>query len=174
MDLALPIIICLLGYFWPQLNPTERCINTLDIMAAPVNYDPQLMTFTPRREDPDFAYYALTNTGGNVMVMAPKYADQCTNYVDYVHYYDGKPLKVGRMIAILFDQLDPPARCAVVGLITEIKARNRPDRLKKVDQASAATPEYARDVILHKCNAHTYEVALLKGLALEFLCCGAP
>ena len=172
MDLALPIIIYLLDYFLPQLNPTERCINTLDIMAAPVHYGPQLMTFTPLREDPDFAYYAFTNTGGNVMVMAPKYADQCTNYVDYVQHYDGKPLEVGRMIAILFEQLDPPARYAVVGLITEIKARNRPDRLKNVDQATAATPEYARAVILHKCNAHTYEAALLRGLALEFFAAG--
>ena len=131
MDLALPIIIYLLDYFLPQLNPTERCIDTLDIMAAPAHYDPQLMTFSSLREDPDFAYYAFTNTGGNVMVMAPKYADRCNNYVDYAQHYDGKPLEVGRMIAILFEQLDPQARYAVVGLITEIKARNRPDRLKK-------------------------------------------
>ena len=80
MDLALPITIYLLDYFLPQLNPTERCIDTLDIMAAPAHYDPQLMTFTFMREDPDFAYYAFTNTGGNVMVMAPKYADRCNNY----------------------------------------------------------------------------------------------
>ena len=139
-------------------------------MAAPARYDPQLMTFTLLREDPDFAYYAFTNTGGNVMVMAPQYADRCTNYIDYVQHYDGKPLEVGRMIAILFKQLDPQAQYAVIGLITEIKARNRPDRFKKVDQATAATPEHAREVILHKRNAHTYEVALLSGLAL---CCGA-
>ena len=106
------------------------------------------------------------------MVMTPKYADQCADHVDYVQRYDGKPLEVGRMIAILFGQLDPPARYAVVGLITEIKARNRPDRLKKVDQDTAAAPEYARDVILHKRNAHTYEVALLRGLALEFFAAG--
>ena len=84
MDLALPIIIFLLDSFLPQLNPTERCVNTLDIMAAPVHYAAQLMTFTPLREDPDFAYYAFTNTGGNVMVMTAKYADQCANYLDYV------------------------------------------------------------------------------------------
>ena len=47
MDLALPIVIYLLDYFLPQLNPTERCINTLDIMAAPVRYAPQLMTLPP-------------------------------------------------------------------------------------------------------------------------------
>ena len=41
-----------------------------------------------------------------------------------------------------------------------------------MDQATAATPEYARDVILHKRNAHTYEVTLLRGLALEFFAAG--
>ena len=131
MDLALPITIYLLDYFLPQLNPTERCIDTLDIMAAPVHYGPQLMTFTFMREDPDFAYYAFTNTGGNVMVMTPRYADQRNNYVDYVQYYDGKPLEVGRMIAILFEQMEPRANYAVVGLITEMKGRNRPDRSKR-------------------------------------------
>ena len=172
MDLALPITIYLLDYFLPQLNPTERCINTLDIMAAPIQYSPQLMTFTYMREDADFAYYAFTNMGGNVMVMTPGYADQCSNYVDYVQYYDGKPLEVGRMIAILFEQMEPRANYAAVGLITEIKARNRPERLKKADQATQATPEFAREVILSKCNARTYEVALLRGLALEFFAAG--
>ena len=172
MDLALPITIYLLDYFLPQLNPTERCINTLDIMAAPIHYSPQLMTFTYMREDADFAYYAFTNMGGNVMVMTPGYADQCSNYVDYVQYYDGKPLEVGRMIAILFEQMEPRANYAVVGLITEIKGRNRPERLKKADQATQATPEFAREVILSKCNAHTYEVALLRGLASEFFAAG--
>ena len=76
------------------------------------------------------------------------------------------------MIAILFEQQEPPAQYAVVGLITKIKARNRPDRLKKADQATQATPEFAREVILSKCNAHTYEVALLRGLALEFFAAG--
>ena len=172
MDLALPITIYLLDYFLPQLNPTERCIDTLDVMAAPIHYSPQLMTFTFLREDVDFVYYAFTNVGGNVMVMTPGYADQCSNYLDYVQYYDGKPLEVGRMIAILFEQLEPPAQYAVVGLITDIKARNRPERRKKADQATQATPEFAREVILSKCNAHTYEVALLRGLALEFFAAG--
>ena len=130
------------------------------------------MTFTFLREDVDFVYYAFTNVGGNVMVMTPGYADQRSNYLDYVQYYDGKPLEVGRMIAILFEQQEPPAQYAVVGLITEIKARNRPERLKKADQATQATPEFAREVILSKCNAHTYEVALLRGLALEFFAAG--
>ena len=172
MDLALPITIYLLDYFLPQLNPTERCTNTLDIMAAPIHYSPQLMTFTFMREDADFAYYAFTNMGGNVMVMTPGYADQCSNYVDYVQYYDGKPLEVGRMIAILFEQMEPRANYAVVGLITDIKGRSRPDRLQKADQATQATPEFAREVILSKCNARTYEVALLRGLALEFFAAG--
>ena len=134
MDLALPITIYLLDYFLPQLNPTERYIDTLDVMAAPIHYGPQLMTFALLREDVDFVYCAFTNTGGNVMVMTPGYADQCNNYLDYIQYYDGKPLEVGRMIAILFETQEPLARYAVVGLITEIKARNRPDRLKKADQ----------------------------------------
>ena len=33
--------------------------------------------------------------------------------------------------------------------------------------------EFAREVILSKCNAMTYEVALLRGLALEFFAAGA-
>ena len=111
MDLALPITIYLLDYFLPQLNPTERCINTLDFMAAPIHYSPQLMTFTFLRENVDFVYYAFTNLlGGNVMVMTPGYADQCSNYLDYVQYYNGKPLEVERIIAILFEQLEPPAQ----------------------------------------------------------------
>ena len=61
----------------------------------------------------------------------------------------------------------------MVGLITDIKPRNRPERLKKADQATQATPEFAREVILSKCNAMTYEVALLRGLALEFFAAGA-
>ena len=69
------------------------------------------------------------------MVMTPGYADQCNNYLDYVQYYDGKPLEVGRMIAILFEQAEPPEQYAVVGLITDIKPRNRPERLRK-DQAT--------------------------------------
>ena len=81
------------------------------------------MTFALLREDVDFVYYAFTNTGGNVMVMTPGYADQCNNYLDYIQYYDGKPLEVGRMIAILFETQEPLARYAVVGLIIEIKAR---------------------------------------------------
>ena len=76
------------------------------------------------------------------------------------------------MIAILFEQAEPPAQYAVVGLITDIKTRNRPERLKKADQATQATPEFAREVILSKCNAMTYEVALLRGLALEFFAAG--
>ena len=119
MDLALPITIYLLDYFLPQLTPTESCVDTLDVMAAPIHYSPQPMTFTFLREDVDFVYYAFTNQGGNVMVMTPGYADQCNNYLDYVQYYDGKPLEVGRMIAILFEQTEPPARYAVVGLITD-------------------------------------------------------
>ena len=172
MDLALPITIYLLDYFLPQLNPTEWCIDTLDVMAAPIHYSPQLMTFALLWKDVDFVYYAFTNTGGNVMVMTPGYADQSNNYLDYIQYYDGKPLEVGRMIAILFETQEPVARFAVVGLITEIKARNRPERLKKADQATQATPEFAREVILSKCNAITYEVALLRGLALEFFAAG--
>ena len=172
MDLALPITIYLLDYFLPQLNPTEWCIDTLDVMAAPIHYSPQLMTFALLREDVDFVYYAFTNTGGNVMVMTPGYADQCNNYLDYIQYYDGKPLEVGRMIAILFETQEPVVRFAVVGLITEIKARNRPERLRKADQATQATPEFAREVFFLKCNAITYEVALLRGLALEFFAAG--
>ena len=76
------------------------------------------------------------------------------------------------MIAILFEQAEPPAQSAVVGLITDIKTRNIPERLKKADQATQATPEFAREVILSKCNAMTYEVALLRGLALEFFAAG--
>ena len=155
----------LLDYFLPQLNPTERSFDILDVMAAPIHYGPQLMTFTLLREDVDFVYYAFTNTGGNVMVMTPGYADQCNNCLEYVQYYNGKPLEVERMIAILFETQEPVARYAVVGLITKIKARNRPDRLKKA-------PEFAREVILSKCNAITYEVALLRGLALEFFAAG--
>ena len=106
------------------------------------------------------------------MVITPRYTDQCSNCVDYVQYYNGKPLEVERMIAILFEQMEPRANYAVVGLITEIKGRNRPYRLKKADQATQATPEFAREVILHKRNAHTYKVALLRGLALEFFAAG--
>ena len=53
MDLALPTIY-LLEYFLPQLTPTERCVDTLDVMAAPMHYSPQPMTFTFLREDVDF------------------------------------------------------------------------------------------------------------------------
>ena len=76
------------------------------------------------------------------------------------------------MIVILFETQEPLARYVVVGLITEIKARNQPDRLKKADQATQATPEFAREVILSKRDAITYEVALLRGLALEFFAAG--
>ena len=91
------------------------------------------------------------------MVMAPKYADRCNNYVDYVQHYDGKPLEVGRMIAILFEQLDPQVRYAVVGLITEIKGRKRPDRLKKADQATQATPFFSPKLPCGPCDlvSHT-------------------
>ena len=50
MDLALPITIYLLDYFLPQLAPTEHCVDTLDVMAAPIRYSPQPMTFTLLRE----------------------------------------------------------------------------------------------------------------------------
>ena len=109
MDLALPITIYLPDDFLPQLAPTEHCVDTLDVMAAPIRYSPQPMTFTLLREDVDFVCYAFTNQGGNVMVMTPGYADQCNNYLDYVQYFEGKPLEVGRMIAILFEQAEPPA-----------------------------------------------------------------
>ena len=105
----------------PLVHYVQHCVDTLDVMAAPIRYSPQPMTFTLLREDVDFVCFAFTNQGGNVMVMTPGHADQCNNYLDYVQYYDGKPLEVGRMIAILLEQAEPPAQYAVVGLITDIK-----------------------------------------------------
>ena len=72
MDLALPITICLLDYFLPQLAPTEHCVDTLDVMAAPIRCSRKPMTFTLLQEDVDFVCYAFTNQSrGLISVIRP-------------------------------------------------------------------------------------------------------
>lgn len=173
VELPLPIIIYLLDYFLPQLNPTETCVDSLDYFAAPIHYGPRTMVMKYQRHDADFAYYNFENHGYSPMIMTPSFAEKRTDVVNYIKDFEGKAFEVGRMISIVFSTEDGHNdRKAIFGLIMEVHRRNKPERLKNAQPTQAQLAEYGISVTLHKCNAQSYDLALLMGGALEHFTAG--
>ena len=103
MDLPLPRIIYMLDYYLPQLQPWDKgSLRELSTMAAPIHFCPQKMYMYFQRKDDEFCYYSFVNEGGNPFVMTPTNARQCFHTTDYVKKFEGKPLEVGRVVAIPF------------------------------------------------------------------------
>ena len=103
MDLPLPRIIYMLDYYLPQLQPWDKgSLHELSTMAAPIHYCPQKMYMYFQRQDDEFCHYSFVNEGGNPFVMTPTDTPKCFHTIDYVKKFEGKPLEVGRVIAIVF------------------------------------------------------------------------
>ena len=93
----------MLDYYLPHLQPWDKgSLRKLSTMAAPIHYCPQKMYMYFQRQDDEFCHYSFVNEGGTPFVMTPTNAPRCFHTIDYVKKFEGKPLEVGRVIAIVF------------------------------------------------------------------------
>ena len=77
-----------------------------------------------QRRDDEFCYYTFLNEGGAPFVMTPTNAQSCFHTMDYVKKYEGKPLEVGRVIAIVFNSGGQNAPlCVVIGIVMDCRLR---------------------------------------------------
>ena len=91
----------MLDYYLPQLQPWDKgSLHELNTMAAPIHFCPQKMYMYFQRRDDEFCYYTFVNEGGTPFVMTN--AQKCFHTIDYVKKFEGKPLEVGRVVAIVF------------------------------------------------------------------------
>ena len=79
-----------------------------------------------QRQDDEFCHYSFVNEGGTPFVMTPTDAPKCFHTIDYVKKFEGKPLEVGRVIAIVFhvgSHTTPP--WFVIGIVMDSRPRGR-------------------------------------------------
>ena len=153
LDLPLPRIIYMLDYYLPQLQPWDKgSLHELSTMAAPIHYCPQKMYMYFQRQDDEFCHYPFVNEGGTPFVMTPTDAPKCFHTIDYVKKFEGKPLEVGRVIAIVFHvggQSAPPS--VVIGIVMDSRPRGR---AKWLTDTTVPPQERGYGVTHHKCNPH--------------------
>ena len=169
MDLPLPRIIYMLDYYLPQLQPWDKgSLHELSTMAAPIHFCPQKMYMYFQRKDDEFCYYSFVNEGGNPFVMTPTNARQCFHTIDYVKKFEGKPLEVGRVVAIVFHLGGPNAPpCVVIGIVMDSRPRGR---AKWLNDTTVPPQERGYGVTHHKCNPRSLELALLRVEAAQVFC----
>ena len=127
LDLPLPRIIYMLDYYLPQLQPWDKgSLHELSTMAAPIHYCPQTMYMYFQQRNDEFYYYIFVNEGGTPFVMTPTNAEKCFHTINYVKKFKGKPLEVGRVVAIVFHLGDHNAPlCNVMGVVMDCRPRGR-------------------------------------------------
>ena len=170
MDLPLPRIIYMLDYYLPQLQPWDKgsLLRELSTMAAPIHFCPQKMYMYFQRKDDEFCYYSFVNEGGNPFVMTPTNARQCFHTIDYVKKFEGKPLEVGRVVAVVFHLGGPNVSlCVVIGIVMDSRPRGR---AKWLTDTTVPPQERGYGVTHHKCNPRSLELALLRVEAAQVFC----
>ena len=169
MDLPLPRIIYMLDYYLPQLQPWDKgSLRELSTMAAPIHFCPQKMYMYFQRKDDEFCHYSFVNEGGNPFVMTPTNAQKCFHTIDYVKKFEGKPLEVGRVIAIVFHLGGHTAPlCVVIGIVMDSRPRGR---AKWLNDTTVPPQERGYGVTHHKCNPRSLDLALLRVEAAQVFC----
>ena len=173
LDLPLPRIVYMLDYYLPQLQPWDKgSLHELSTMAAPIHFCPQKMYMYFQRQDDEFCHYSFVNEGGNPFVLTPTDAPKCSHTIDYVIDYvkkfEGKPLEVGRVIAIVFHVGGLNALPSVViGIVMDSRPRNR---AKWLTDTTVPPQERGYGVTHHKCNPRSLDLALLKVEAARVFC----
>ena len=162
MDLLLPCHL-------PQLQPWDKAsLRELSTMAAPIHFCPQKMYMYFQRKDDEFCHYSFVNEGGNPFVMTPTNAQKCFHTIDYVKKFEGKPLEVGRVIAIVFHLGGPTAPpCVVIGIVIDSRPRGR---AKWLTDTTVPPQERGYGVTHHKCNPRSLDLALLRAEAARVFC----
>ena len=100
--------------------------------------------------------------------MTPTNAQKCFHTIDYVKKYEGKPLEVGRVIAIVFHSGGQTAPlCVVIGIVMDSRPRGRP---KWLNDPKVSVQEKGYGTTHHKCNVRSLDVALLRAEAARVFC----
>ena len=169
MDLPLPRIIYMLDYYLPQLQPWDKgSLHELSTMAAPIHYCPQKMYMYFQRQDDEFCHYSFVNEGGNPFVMTPTDAPKCFHTIDYVKKFEGKPLEIGRVIAIVFNVgSHTTSPWFVIGIVMDSRPRGR---AKWLNDTTVPPQERGYAVTHHKCNPRSLDLALLRVEAATVFC----
>ena len=169
MDLPLPRIIYMLDYYLPQLQPWDKgSLHELSTMAAPIHYCPQKMYMYFQRQDDEFCHYSFVNEGGNAFVMTPTDAPKCFHTIDYVKKFEGKPLEIGRVIAIVFHVgSHTTSPWFVIGIVMDSRPRGR---AKWLNDTTVPPQERGYGVTHHKCNPRSLDLALLRVEAATVFC----
>ena len=169
MDLPLPRIIYMLDYYLPQLQPWDKgSLHELSTMAAPIHYCPQKMYMYFQRQDDEFCHYSFVNEGGTPFVMTPTDAPQCFHTIDYVKKFEGKPLEVGRVIAIVFHVgSHTTSPWFVIGIVMDSRPRGR---AKWLTDTTVPPQERGYGITHHKCNPRSLDLALLRVEAATVFC----
>ena len=108
------------------------------------------------------------NEGGAPFVMTPTDAPKCYHTIDYVKKFEGKPLEVGRVIAIVFhagSHTTPP--WFVIGIVMDSRPRGR---AKWLNDTTVPPQERGYGVTHHKCNPRSLDLALLRVEAATVFC----
>ena len=159
----------MLDYYLPQLQPWDKgSLHELSTMAAPIHYCPQKMYMYFQRRDDEFCYYTFVNEGGTPFVMTPTNAQKCFHAIDYVKKFEGKPLEVGRVVAIVFHLGGHNAPlCVVMGIVMDCRPRGR---AKWLNDTTVPPQERGYGVTHHKCNPRSLDLALLRAEAARVFC----
>ena len=121
-----------------------------------------------QQRDDKFCYYTFVNEGGNPLVMTPTNAQKCFHTIDYVKKFEGKPLEVGRVVAIVFylEGHNAPL-CVVMGIVMDCRPRGR---AKWLNDTTVPPQERGYGVTHHKCNPQSLDLALLQAEAARVFC----
>ena len=159
----------MLDYYLPQLQPWDKgSLHELNTMAAPIHFCPQKMYMYFQRKDDEFCHYSFVNEGGNPFVMTPTNAQKCFHTIDYVKKFEGKPLEVGRVIAIVFHLGGHTAPlCVVIGIVMDSRPRGH---AKWLNDTTVPPQERGYGVTHHKCNPRSLDLALLRVEAAQVFC----
>ena len=173
LNLPLPRIIYMLDYYLPQLQPWDKgSLNELSTMAAPIHFCPQKMYMYFQRRDDEFCYCTFVNEGGTPFVMTPTNAQKCFHTIDYVKKFEGKPLEVGRVVAIVFHLGGQNAAlCVVIGIVMDCRPRGR---AKWLNDTIVSPQERGYGITHHKCNPRSLDLALLQAEAAQVFCDSIP
>ena len=159
----------MLDYYLPQLQPWDKgSLHELSTMAAPIHFCPQKMYMYFQRRGDEFCYYTFVNEGGTPFVMTPTNTQKCFHTIDYVKKFEGKPLEVGRVVAIVFHLGGQNASlCVVIGIVMDCRPRGR---AKWLTDKTVSPQERGYGITHHKCNPRSLDLALLRAEAAQVFC----
>ena len=121
-----------------------------------------------QRQDDEFCHYSFVNEGGNPFVMTPTDAPNCFHTIDYVKKFEGKPLEIGRVIAIVFHVgSHTTSPWFVIGIVMDSRPRRR---AKWLNDTTVPSQERGYGVTHYKCNPRSLDLALLRVEAATVFC----